>query len=128
MCARGEHSVNITGQDVDFDIELSSGDQISQRRLLRGMRDDIDREVSRSVLRVTDIVDGERHAVERDRAFGGDHRTESAWDAHANAHRNAFGADTHDRRDGVDMARDDMPAKLVPKAERAFEVEPRPFT
>ena len=58
--AGGKHPLNIAREDVDFDIELSSGCEIAEGRVLRGMGDDIDREMvspssaSRTSLTVSD--------------------------------------------------------------------------
>ena len=75
LCARSEHPVDVAGDHVDFDIELSALGEFSQSRLAGGVRDDVDREM-RAIIGVPDIVDGQGHAVERDRALLGNCRSE----------------------------------------------------
>ena len=50
LCASGDHPVDIAREHVDLDIELSSGCDFAERRLLRGVGDDVDREMRSSVL------------------------------------------------------------------------------
>ena len=71
-----------------------------------------------------DLVDGERDAIERDRALGGD-------EAHQIARR-AQGQPRHVGQvlardklgDAIDMAGDDMAAQFVAHLQGAFEIEP----
>src|SRR5690349_16873546 len=81
--------------------------------------------MGRAVFGFPDLVDGQRYAVERDRAFLGDHRAERARNAEADLERVALGASADDRGDRIDVAGDDMPAELIAQAQRAFEVELR---
>src|SRR6478672_2568059 len=104
LCAGGQHAVDIAREDVDFDIQLSSGRDVAERRLVRRMRDDIDREVGRAVVGFADVVDGQRHAVEGDRAFGCNHDAKFAGDGNANSNRIAFGGGADDIPYGINMA------------------------
>src|SRR3546814_2896441 len=63
------------------------------------------------------------HAVERDRALGGDERGKIARQADRDAFRIALAAHLDHLGDAVDMAGDDMPAHFVAQLHRAFEVE-----
>ena len=127
LCSRGQHPVDIAREDVDLDIQLSSGVNFARSRLLRGVGDDVDREMGRAVLGVAHVVDGQRHAVERDRPLGAIIGAEIARDADADSGRIAFRADTDTSPTRIDMAGDDMAAELVAEPQRALEVEPRAF-
>jgi len=107
--------------DVNLDIQLLPGRETAQRRVLRSMGDDVDREMRASVLRRADFVHRQRNAVERDRALRSDHRRQVRGRADADARRIALCASPDNCRDGVDMTGDDMPAKLVPEAKSALE-------
>src|SRR3546814_1874212 len=61
------------------------------------------------------------HAVERDRALGGDERGKIARQADRDAFRIALAAHLDHLGDAVDMAGDDMPAHFVAQLHRAFE-------
>jgi len=72
-----------------------------------------------------DLVDGERDAVERDRAFGRNESGKLRWHLDGEAAAVAIGADVEDTRDAVDVARYDVPADLacfiVPKGSVALD-------
>src|SRR6185436_1483040 len=72
-----------------------------------------------------DLVDRQRDAVERDRSLGGDIARERGPRDQADAQRIADRLDRGDLADAVDMAGDDMAAKLVADLERALQVERR---
>ena len=80
LCAGCKHPVEVAGDHVNLDIELSALRESSQRRLMCGVRNDVHREM-RAVVGIADFVHGERHAVERDRALLRDGRSERAIDA-----------------------------------------------
>jgi len=65
MCARANHSVDVAGENVNFDIKLSAGLDLAERRVMGRVRDDVDGEMG-PVSRLADVIDGERHAVEPD--------------------------------------------------------------
>src|SRR5207237_4213919 len=90
-------------------------------------RDDVDGEGHAAVGEALDLVHGQRDAVERDRALGGDIGAELPARDHADAPRIADLLDRRDLADPVDMAGDDMPAELVADLERALEVDLRAF-
>ena len=73
---------------------------------------------------VAHLVDGQRHAVERHRALGGEEAAKLRRDPDPEAGRAAFGREADDFADAVDMAGDEMAAELVAEAQRALEVEP----
>ena len=50
LCAGGHHPIQIAGKYVNFDIELLSGLESAERRVLRRMGDDVDRKLGASVL------------------------------------------------------------------------------
>ena len=128
LCAGGEHPVDIAGEHVDFDIELSSGVERAKRRVLRGMRDDVDRETGASRPRPATSLTVSETPSSVIEPFGRDHRAERARDADA---RSAANRPRRGRRrlspTRVDMAGDDMAAELVAEPERALEVELRAF-
>ena len=67
LCAGGQHPVYIAGEHINLDIELSADGDFAERRHLSRVRNDVDRETV-----AADFVDRQRHAIERDRAFGRD--------------------------------------------------------
>ena len=73
--------------------------------------------------RVGDLVDGQRHAVDGDRALGREEWRERGIDRDADALRIAFVADADDPAGAIDMAGDDMAAEFVADLQRAFEVQ-----
>src|SRR4051794_34697041 len=125
MCAGGEHPVQIPGEHIDLDVELPPGGEAAERGLRGRVWDDVDREIRRSVVRVADVVHGERNSVERDGTLAGDHPGEAGGNAHADADRIAFRADSDHFADRIDVARDDMAAKLVADAQGSLQVEAR---
>src|SRR5947209_1237371 len=59
LCANGDHPLNVPREHVDFNIKLSSNSDSTQRRFLRGVRNDVDREPGR-LARIVYRVHGER--------------------------------------------------------------------
>ena len=73
---------------------------------------------------VVDLIDGQRHAVERDRALGGDETHQLSRRAQRQP-RHVGQVFARDKLgDAVDVTGDDMPAELVAHLQRAFEIEP----
>jgi len=72
------------------------------------------------------FVDRQRHAVDGDRSLGRDMRRERRGCGDGDRHAVADRLGRYDMSDVVDMAGDDMPAKLVADLQRAFEVEAAP--
>jgi len=68
------HPFEVTRQHVNFEVHLIVYRQQAQRRYRRGVRDDVEQEIASAITPVAHIVDGQRHAVDRDRAFFGDER------------------------------------------------------
>ena len=77
------------------------------------MGNDVDGEGDAAVGEAFHVVDGERDAVEGDRPLGGDVAGKLAPRDEADAQRIADRLDRRDLADAVDMAGDDMAAKLV---------------
>ena len=126
MCAGGKHPPNVAGEHVNLYIQLLSVGEFTKRRVLRGVRNNVDREMRAPVLSVAHIVYSQRYAVERDRAFWSNRRSELLRDSDPDSRRIAVGAGANDGRHRIDMAGDDMPAELVAEAKRALEVKGAP--
>ena len=56
LCARGKHPVDVAGDHVNLDIELSPLRNVAQSRLVRSVRDDVYGE-TRPVLGIANVVD-----------------------------------------------------------------------
>ena len=69
-----------------------------------------------------DVVDGERGAVERDGALFGDETRERRGRLDPEPLHTVECLIDDDRRDAIDMPRDEMAAQLVGDLERAFEI------
>ena len=72
-----------------------------------------------------DVVDRERHAVERDRAFGAMKRISGAGARSVSRAMSGRSSRATSFGDAVDMAGDDVAAELVADLQRPFEIEPR---
>ena len=75
--------------------------------------------------RAVDAVDGERRAVERDRALRRDEFGEVARRLQREAHSLALVLARHDLGHAVDMARHDVAAELVADLQRALQIDAR---
>src|SRR5262249_25728374 len=84
------------------------------------MRDDVDSEAPSF-----NLVDGQRHAVDSDRALARDQPLERRRHLDREAHGLLLRPALDDTPDAVDMARDDMAAQLVADLERSLEVDAR---
>ena len=127
LCAGRQHPVDIAREHVTLHIELSSDCDLPKRRLLSCVGNDVDRETGR-IVHVSDGIDGQRHAIERNRALRRDHRSDLARHANLDSRRIAFGVDGSHLADRVHVAGDDMPAELVAEPKRSLEVELRAFS
>ena len=76
LASRFQQPCRIAGQQIDFEIDLVADADLAQRGDAQGVRDHQHR---KSI--AVDLVDGERHAVERDRTFEGDEAREGETDA-----------------------------------------------
>ncbi len=65
-----EHALDIAGDQVDFQVDPAARLQRAQRRVLHGVRDQVDADLA-AFGRVGDAVDGEADAVDGDRALVG---------------------------------------------------------
>ena len=74
---------------------------------------------------IIDGVDGQRNAVERDRALGRDEPGEVGRHPEAEAARVALPLDRDDLGQPVDVPRDDVPAQFVAEPERPLQVDAR---
>src|SRR4029078_4198823 len=127
MCllyARGENPVEIPRKNIYLHIELSFALASPEGSLACGVGNDVYGE-SRFIAPGANIVDGERDAVERDRALLRDHRREFSRYAELEAQRVPLLARGSGSRDPVDMAGDNMAAELVAHAQGALEVQLR---
>src|SRR4051812_42549706 len=110
MCAQSEHAIDIARENINLDIRLLSRFDRSECGVLGGMRDDVDRRMRASVLRLANFVDRQRHAVERDRTLGRDHRRELSRDGESDASRIAVSAGTDYLGHSIDVTGHNMPA------------------
>src|SRR5690606_3291514 len=72
-------------------------------------------------------IDGERGAVEANRPLRGDETGQVLRRAEPDAHGLAFRRDGEDFRPAIDMAGDDMAAKVITDLQRPLEIHPRAF-
>ena len=72
------------------------------------------------------LVDGQRHAVERDRALGRDVAREMIGNLEGEAAAVAVGLHVEDARQTVDVAHDHVAAELVAGLQRALEIDAVP--
>ena len=63
LCANVQHALNVASEHVHLNIELSSGRDSAETRLLRRVRDDVDGE-QRRIAGVLDRIDGERDTID----------------------------------------------------------------
>src|SRR5579883_891873 len=113
-----EKAGDIARQHVDLEIDAVARPRRPEAGAALGVRDDVDAEDG-----ALDLVDGQRHAVEGDRALGRDRARERRWRAEAEADGIAFRAALDDLGRPVDMAQHDMAAELVAEPQGAFEVD-----
>ena len=126
LCARCEHPVNVAGDHVDLHIQLSARSELAESRLLRRVRDDVDRELS-AVVRIEHLVDRQRHSVEADRALLGDCRGKRLADPDVDPGRGALGPDSNHFSDAVDVSSDDMAPEFVAHSQGTLEVQALAF-
>ena len=87
------------------------------------MRDDVERETDVAIGFVLDLVDGQRHAIDRDRAFLRHIGRDVLARDDLEPRRAADILGQCDPADRVDMTGNEVPAKLVAQTQRAFEIE-----
>src|ERR1700743_520852 len=68
----GLHALQIAGEHIDLDVDLLAGGQRAKRRHRLGVGYEVDGEMGGAVILVGDGVDGQRHAIDRHRALGGE--------------------------------------------------------
>src|SRR5579885_2078561 len=100
----------VTGHEVNFEIEFRADINGAPVRGLECVRNE--QNVEDAAL---DAVDGERGAVERDRALFGDKAHEVLWRLDRDAAHALKILDRGDLGDAVDMAGDNVAAKLITK-------------
>ena len=61
MCASGKHPIQITGKHIDLDIKLLSDLEFAKRRVVRCVRDYVDRKAVWS-----NLIHRQRYTVESD--------------------------------------------------------------
>ena len=84
------------------------------------MGDDVDAEDG-----VPDLVDGEAHSVDGDRALARDVAGELRRNFDLQAHGTSFFARGHDSRDAVHVSRHEMAAERISRPERRLEIDGR---
>src|SRR4029077_9626334 len=99
---------DVARQHVDLEIDAIPNFCRAERGVDQRMRDEVDAEAI-----ALNLVDGERDAVERDRAFGRDRLGEGLGHAEGEALGIALAPSLDDFGDRVDVARNDMAAELV---------------
>ncbi|KAF7441447.1 Riboflavin synthase alpha protein [Pyrenophora tritici-repentis] len=85
------------------------------------MWDDVQRENP-----IRDAVDRQGHAIDRDRALGGDIAVQRRGRLDLDPVRAALRRDRDDPAQAVDMARDHVPAHFVAQTGRAFQIDAVP--
>src|SRR3954468_434469 len=103
-----EQARDIAGQHVGLEIHQIADPEQPEGGVRRGVRDDVHAEASAGHL-----VDRERHAIERNRALGGDEALEILGRLELPTRSVAPGLGRDDAREPIDMAVDEMPAQLV---------------
>ena len=113
LTAQALQTLEVTGEDVDFQIDAIAAAQAAQRGDIRRVRDQVQVEIARAIGVVVERIDGERHAIDRDRALGGDVGRDFCRGRDLNVERSAdFFAACH-MADGIDVPGDDMAAQFV---------------
>src|SRR5688572_14366816 len=87
------------------------------------MRDDVHAEGN-----CVHLIDREGGPVEAYGALGRNEASQMLWNAKGEALGGPFGRDCGDLGSSVDMARDDVPAKLIGRFQGAFEIYPGSLT
>ena len=119
--AFGEAS-DVARERVDFEVDQVTNFSGAPCGRVFGVGDEIDPEAC-----ALDLVDGERCAVQSDGAFGRDEACELFWGFERDAGAVTFVFHGGDARDAIDMARDDMTAKLIADFERALKIDATAF-
>ena len=99
-------------------LTLSPGLRGPERRVRAGVRDDVDAEAP-----AIDLVDGQRHAIQGDRALGCDESGQRGRNLEHIAPAIAFRRDGNDIGDAVHMAGNDVAAQLVAHAQGALQID-----
>src|SRR5436190_2218221 len=122
MSARvGNELLHVFGEDVNLEVDRVSGLGGAERRALERLRDQRDREPV-----LADLGDGERDAVDRDRALL-HHVAQQRWvGVHGHHPREPLLPDLADDPQAVDVALHDVAAEPVGGAQRQLEVDLRP--
>jgi hypothetical protein len=87
------HALEVARQHVDLEIELIARLQRAERGHFGGVRDQVQRELTGAVGLVSDLVDGQRDAIDRDRSLGGEIGRQLARDRNADPPRIPLRAD-----------------------------------
>ena len=119
--AFGEAS-DVARERVDFEVDQVTNFSGAPCGRVFGVGDEIDPEAC-----ALDLIDGERCAVQSDGAFGRDEAGELFWGLERDAGAVAFVFHGRDARDAIDMARDNMTAKLIADFERALQIDTTAF-
>src|SRR5512142_1689723 len=109
----------IARQHVDLEVHARTWLQLGERGYVPGVRDDVHAEDV-----VLHLVDGERHALDGDRALRRDETVERLGGADPDAVRAAFHLDRNHFAHAVDVTGDDVPAELVADLGRALQIDP----
>src|SRR5690606_7807316 len=115
-----EHPLDVTGQQIDLDVHRRAGPVVSDDRRIARMRHDVDAE---AVAR--DLVHGQAHAVDGDRALARDVTREPGGQIDRDDERPGRRLDRGHARDAVDVAADEMAVERVAERKRRLEIHAR---
>lgn len=117
-----QHPLAIPRDRVDFQIDLLAGRQMLERGHRNRVRDQIDAEL-RAIGEIFHAVDGQANAIDRDRTLVRQIPAQRLRCKYAELPGFPHRLEAHHFPQPVDMARNDVPAKLIANAQRFFQID-----
>src|SRR5271154_6174633 len=116
-----QEPLQVSGHHIDLDVRAVADGELSQRRDLVRMRNDVDLEAS-----AAHLVHRQAHPVDADRSLGRDVAHEPLRQLEAQPPGARILDEVSERRDGIDVAAHQMSAERIARAQARLEVHAAP--
>ena len=121
-----QHALNVARHGVHFQVDTVACQQVAQRGVVHRVRDEVDAELAPGRA-VSHAVDRQAHAIDGDGPLVGQETAQLGGGQHTQLPAFAHAAKVADGAHTVHMARHDVPAQAVGRAQRFFQVDPAAF-